>query len=86
MELLRQPQYNPWPLHHQIALIYAGSRGYLDKVEVSQINRWSHEFVRYLDTSRQDVAAMIMDGSVWNDEIEDAIKQVIIDFNSSWSS
>ncbi|MFQ5435076.1 MAG: F0F1 ATP synthase subunit alpha, partial [Anaerolineae bacterium] len=37
MELLKQPQYNPWPLHHQVYLIYAGGRGYMDEVPVNEI-------------------------------------------------
>ncbi len=86
MELLKQPQYNPWPLHHQIMLIYAGSRGYLDKVTTEQINRWSREFVRYVDTAQPEVVGMIKDGSAWNDKVESAIKQAIEDFNASWSN
>jgi F-type H+-transporting ATPase subunit alpha len=86
MDLIKQPQYQPWPLHHQIALIYAGGRGYLDEVNVNQINRWGREFVRYFDTAHSDVAAMVMDGSAWNDEIESAIKRAIEDFNANWSN
>jgi F-type H+-transporting ATPase subunit alpha len=86
MELLKQPQYSPWPLHHQIMLIYAGGRGFLDGVAPEQIRRWSREFARYMDTAQSEVTAMIADGSVWNDEVEAAIKQAINDFNASWSN
>lgn len=86
MELLKQPQYNPWPLHHQIMLIYAGGRGFLDKVATDQIQRWSREFARYMDTAQSEVVAKVGDGRIWNDETEAAVKQAINDFNASWSN
>lgn len=85
MELLKQPQYNPWPLHHQIMLIYAGSRGYLDKVETKNIGRWAKEFVRYMDTSQSQVGDPLKTGK-WDDKIENALKQAIVDFNATWSN
>ncbi len=65
-------------------LIYAGSRGYLDKVAVQDISRWEREFIRYMDTGRPEIGASLEDGS-WNDEIEANLKQAINDFNASWS-
>ncbi|MBK7893355.1 MAG: F0F1 ATP synthase subunit alpha [Candidatus Promineifilaceae bacterium] len=85
MELLKQLQYSPWPLEHQIMLIYAGARGYLDKVAVNEIARWEREFVRYMDTARADVVEPLKTGS-WNGEIENSLKQAIEDFNANWAN
>ena len=85
MELLKQPQYSPWPLEHQIMLIYAGTRGYLDKVAVKDIARWEREMVRYIDTAHPEVSAPLQKGA-WNDEIENNLKQAIEDFNANWTS
>ncbi|MEZ4593447.1 MAG: F0F1 ATP synthase subunit alpha [Chloroflexota bacterium] len=85
MELLKQPQYSPWPLEHQIMLIYAGARGYLDKVAVSEISRWEREFVRYMDTARADVVEPLKVGA-WNGDIEGSLKQAIEDFNANWAN
>src|ERR1700709_2128582 len=38
-ELLKQPQFSPMPVEEQVISIYAGTKGYLDKVEVKDINR-----------------------------------------------
>jgi F-type H+-transporting ATPase subunit alpha len=86
MELLKQPQYNPWPLHHQIYLIFAGARGYLDNVDVDKIEQWSREFVRYMDTAYSNLEQELKGGTVWNDAVQDAIKQAVIDFNANWSN
>ncbi|GAB4278892.1 MAG: F0F1 ATP synthase subunit alpha [Candidatus Promineifilaceae bacterium] len=85
MEILKQPQYSPWPLSHQVGFVYAGTRGYLDEVEVSQIARWQREFSRYLDTARPDVAQPLLEGK-WTDEIESNLKEAIQDFNAGWSN
>lgn len=86
MELLKQPQYNPWPLHHEVMLIYAGTRGYLDEVEVDNIAQWRTEFVRYMDTAHPEVGEPIQEEGAWNEEIEAALRQAIEDFNATWSA
>ncbi len=85
MELLKQLQYSPWSLEHQVMLIYAGARGYLDKVAVKDISRWERELVRYIDSAHPEVAAPLKTGA-WNDEIEGNLKQAIEDFNASWTN
>jgi F-type H+-transporting ATPase subunit alpha len=84
MELLKQPQYQPWPLRHEVMLMYAGTRGYLDEIAVSDISRWSEEFVRYMDTAYSEISDLLAEGK-WTEEIEEALSQGIKDFNENWS-
>jgi F-type H+-transporting ATPase subunit alpha len=86
MELLKQPQYSPIRLDHQVFLIYAGTRGFLDKVEVDNMDTWKREFLRYMDTSHPDIGRIIMDTGAWNDKIEGSIRQAIEDFMATWSN
>jgi F-type H+-transporting ATPase subunit alpha len=86
MEILKQPQYSPLRTDHEVMLVYAGTRGYLDKVAISQIDRWQREFLRYMDTSRPEVGLVIRETGAWNDKIENDIKQGLEDFNATWSN
>lgn len=43
-ELLKQPQFDPMPVEEQVASIFAGVRGYLDKVPVNQVTRFEKAF------------------------------------------
>jgi F-type H+-transporting ATPase subunit alpha len=86
MELLKQPQYSPLRLDHQVMLIYAGTRGHLDNVPVRDISRWEQEFTRYMDTAQPEVGRPILETGAWNEQIESALRQAIIDFNATWSS
>ena len=45
-ELLKQPQFSPTPVEEQVVLIYAGTRGYLDKVDVDDVGRYESELTR----------------------------------------
>lgn len=85
MEMLKQPQYQPWRLDHQVMLIYAVSRGYLDNVSTNKVDAWRQAFVRYMDTAQAHVGKPILETGAWNDEIEGQLKQAIVDFNASWA-
>ncbi len=71
-------------------LVYAGTRGYLDKVAINQIERWRREFMRYMDTSHPEVGLVIRETGAWNEKIENGIKQAL-DLNAigqrpAWST
>jgi F-type H+-transporting ATPase subunit alpha len=85
MELLKQPQYMPVSLDHEVMFIYAGTRGYLDKVPVDSVSEWSQDFLRYMDTAHPAVGQAIRESFDFSMETEEALKQAISDFNGSWS-
>jgi F-type H+-transporting ATPase subunit alpha len=84
MELLKQAQYNPYPLEHQVILIYAGTRGHLDQISVDNIGRWKTDFLRYMDTAHPQVGRTIRETLDFKPETEEALKQAIADFNATW--
>jgi F-type H+-transporting ATPase subunit alpha len=52
-ELLKQPQYAPLAVEEQVAVIYAGTRGYLDKVATAQVGRFERELLSHLHAKHQ---------------------------------
>ncbi len=84
-EVLKQPQYQPTSLVDQVVLIYAGTRGYLDEIEVSRVKEWEAEFVRYIHTQYQDVVNGIQNELKLTDASEARLKEAILAFNSTWS-
>jgi F-type H+/Na+-transporting ATPase subunit alpha len=85
MELLKQPQYSPYPLDHQVMLIYVGTRGYLDGVDALQVTRWVKDFLAYMDTTHPNVGKGINGSFRLTDDAEATLKQAVVDFNKSWS-
>ena len=57
VELLKQPQYAPFPVEEQVVSIWAGGNGYLDDVPIEDISRFETEFLEYLNAAaRRDPA------------------------------
>ena len=54
-EILKQKQYEPMPVEHQIMIIYAASKGYLDEVPVEKVPEWEAQFHRYMDANQADL-------------------------------
>jgi F-type H+-transporting ATPase subunit alpha len=50
-EVLKQRQYHPLPVEEQVAILWAGSAGFIDKVAVDQVNRFESEYLEYLRSS-----------------------------------
>ncbi len=85
MELLKQPQYSPYPLEHEVELIYAGTRGYLDEIAIEDMERWTQQFPRYMDTGHPALTAELAAGK-WSAEIEEGLAAAIVDFNKAWKA
>lgn len=52
-ELLKQGQYSPMAIEEQVAVIYAGVRGYLDKLEPSKITKFENAFLAHVISQHQ---------------------------------
>ena len=54
-ELMKQPQYSPLTNAEIVAVIFAGTNGYLDKVAVNQVGAWEQGLLNFLRTKRADI-------------------------------
>jgi len=73
-------------LDHQVMLIFAGGRGYLDNVPVNMVRKWSQDFLRYMDTVHPEIGRPIRESGAWTDAIQADLKTAVEDFNASWSA
>ena len=63
-EILKQPQYAPVPVEKQVMIIYAATYGYLDDVSLDKVAAWETAFYRFMDASRPEIGAEIVEKSV----------------------
>ena len=84
-ELLKQPQYQPLPLTDQVALLYAGTRGYLDDVPLDRIREFQTAFLRVYHSQYAATADYIENEKTMPEDIEAQLKQAIETFKASWS-
>ena len=80
-ELLKQPQYSPLTNAEQVMVIYAGTKGYLDKVAVKDVNRFEKGLLSHLRANCTDLLADITNNDrKVKGELEDAIKAALDGF------
>lgn len=84
-ELLRQPQYTLYAVEEQVVSIWAGTNGYLDDLEVSDVLRFEAEFIDYL-RHRTSVLSDIAASGKLEDETLDALKAAVADFKKGFRS
>jgi len=73
MELLKQPQYSPYPVEEQVVSIWAGTSGRLDPVPVDDIRRFEKELLDYLRREHGGVLSGIRESGTFDDATEAAL-------------
>jgi F-type H+-transporting ATPase subunit alpha len=84
-ELLKQPQFSPMPVEEQVVSIYAGVRGYLDKVAVSDIGRFEAELLRSLRVKNADILAEIRSAKQITPDTESRLKSALDAFSGTFA-
>lgn len=83
-ELLKQGQYVPMPIEDQVAVIYTGVRGYLDKLDPAKIGQFEVEFLQLMKTSHQDLLDKIATEGQINEQVDAKLKTVVTEFMASF--
>ena len=84
-EILKQGQYQPLPVEKQIAIIYAGTKGYLDDLTIAQCRPFEKGLYDYLDTQGDGgVLDQLRDKPKIDDELRAAFKTALGDFKTSF--
>jgi F-type H+-transporting ATPase subunit alpha len=84
-EILKQPQYQPTPLVEQVMLIFTGTRGLMDEVDVERVKEWEEAFIRYMRTQHAELVNAIEESERLTDETEAQLREAITTFNSTWA-
>ncbi|MET7672271.1 F0F1 ATP synthase subunit alpha [Micromonospora luteifusca] len=79
VELLKQPNYSPYPVQEEVVSVWAGVEGKLDDIPVGEVRRFESEFLQYLRHKHQGVLAGIADNQ-WNDDIIGSLDTAIAEF------
>jgi F-type H+/Na+-transporting ATPase subunit alpha len=80
VELLKQPQYSPYPVEEQVVSLWAGTGGYLDDVPIEDVRRFEREFLDYLKRSHPGILQAIRETLDLPEETVTALKDAIGEF------
>ncbi|HEY7399912.1 MAG TPA: F0F1 ATP synthase subunit alpha, partial [Actinomycetota bacterium] len=84
VEILKQPQYRPYPVERQIVAISTVTGGHLDAYPVEDAKRFVDGFVEFLDTRHAEVLQAIRSTGDLSDETEAALATALEDFKASF--
>ncbi len=85
-ELMKQPQYAPLTNAEIVCVIYAGTHGYLDKLEVTEVGRWEQGLLSHLRSKNADLLKDITNNDrKVKDELEDKIKAALDGFAADFA-
>ncbi|MEE2743774.1 MAG: F0F1 ATP synthase subunit alpha [Bdellovibrionota bacterium] len=80
VEILKQGQYSPFDVVDQIIGIYAGTKGYFDKVPVSKVRQAEKDLVEFVNTKHKELKDQLNKEKAMKPEIEKGLKDVITKF------
>ncbi len=83
-EILKQPQYQPMSLQHEVILLFAGTNGFADQIPIDKMQTWKPALLHFMDTSYPEIGRELEEKKLITPETDAVIRQAIQSFNSSW--
>lgn len=84
MEILKQPQYSPMKVEHQVVILYAVINRYMSDIPVEKINEFENDFIIFMENNHPEILDNIRDTKDLTDENEEALKSAIEDFREGF--
>jgi F-type H+/Na+-transporting ATPase subunit alpha len=86
VELLKQGQYSPLDVFDEVLMIYAGTRGHLDKIPLEKVAEWEQGFLTFVREQRPDVRAKLVETKDISDDLAKAFEESIATYQKQFAS
>lgn len=86
VELLKQPQYTPFPVDREVVSIWAGTNGHLDEVPVEDVQRFEHQFLDYVHRTQDGIFTAIAETGQLSDDSAQALEDAINEFKRQFET
>ncbi len=86
VELLKQPQYQPLSMADQVIMVFAGTRGYLDKVAVNRVQEAKQVLLAFFTDEKSEVRNAIAESKELGAEAEASLRAALDEFVKRWES
>ncbi|MCA9274144.1 MAG: F0F1 ATP synthase subunit alpha, partial [Phycisphaerales bacterium] len=84
VQLLKKPQYVPFIVTNQVISIYAGTKGFLDDVDLKKVPAFEKAMQDYFQTTAREVHAEIAEKKALDDELTGKLEKALKAFKSTW--
>jgi F-type H+-transporting ATPase subunit alpha len=86
VEILKQPQYEPLPVERQVAIIFAGTNGYMDNIALADVRAFETELYRFIESRHPRVFGDIADKKQLDDQLKNALNAAVAEFAKDFSA
>ena len=86
VEVLKQPQYQPLAVERQILMIFAGTKGFLDSVAVSDVAAYEQELYQFVEVRHPDVLKTLAEQKKIDDVLESSIAGALKEFTEQFTA
>jgi F-type H+-transporting ATPase subunit alpha len=86
VELLKQPQFNPYPVEQQVVSVWAGTTGELDEIPVEDVKRFESEFLDYVERNESGLLTSIRETGQLSDDALTTLKDSITEFKKGFET
>ena len=84
VEILKQGQYIPMQVEKQVAIIFVGTQGLLDSVDLKQVRRFEDEFLAMLEQKHPDILTSIAEKGTLENDVASKLKDVAVKYVASF--
>ncbi len=84
VELLKQDQYQPCPVEHQVIAIFAGTNGYVDDISTSDIRKFEKELMKFVDAKYENIRKEIKEKKTLDDDLKAKLRAMVEEFKKSF--
>jgi len=86
VEILKQPQYAPYPIERQVLIIFAGTNGFVDTLPVEAINKYETELFAYMGSKHADMLKEIKEKKKIEEALEAKLKKALDEFKEQFQA
>jgi F-type H+-transporting ATPase subunit alpha len=86
VEILKQPQYQPLPVERQVAIIFAGTNGFLDSIPVSEVRSFETGLYAFIESRHAQVFRGIVEKKQLDDDLKAALKNAVTEFAAQFAA
>jgi F-type H+-transporting ATPase subunit alpha len=86
VEILKQPQYKPLPMEKQVAILFAGTRGFLDEVPVDMLDEYEEMLYSHIEQNAPAVFDGLREKQEIDSELEELMSKTLTAFGESFKS
>ena len=84
VEILKQPQYKPLPMEKQVTILFAGTRGFLDKYPIDVLAKYEAGLYTFIEERHPKVFTELADKKIINDDIDKMLRAALDEYDEEF--